>query len=846
METAVLNANLPRLMAVVLQVALLLGLAHYFNLESLAFRKVMALALVGFVVHHLLPLAIRLPFFVLLSLAALVMVVQPANALRLTGVGLALIGMCHLPIHFWCRLTLIAAAVTALVMGRAGWLIEIPGFEAVWPILGSMFMFRLIVYLYDLKNRTAPFSLWRSLAYFFMLPNVCFPMYPLVDYQVFNRTYFDEPTPWRTYQLGIKWMFRGLVHLLLYRAVQQHMSIRADLVVDAGDLVRYVLGTLLLYLQISGQFHLIVGMLHLFGFNLPETHHNYLLSSSFTDFWRRINIYWKDFILKIFFNPIYFRVRPWGPAAAITVATLASFLFSCLLLSYQYFWIRGDFLKPAHDKVFWGGMALLVLANALYEQKYGRRRRLKGRKQSIGSRVAVALKAIGMFCAIATLWCLWHFEGSLGEWLGFMGMIRLMNARQAALIAAGLVGLGVATMLMADGGREYSVGGKRQGDQTSPKKEFPFWRSALATALIIAAVLGTGRLIHRLPVGAEAIAIVGELRRSGLSHGDRARGFHEQLANPQSYNQALWDLYRGTKTTVTWVPVHETAANLRVPDQFHLRELKPLSQITFKGMPFSVNRWGMRDRDYEQAKPAGVYRVAVLGTSNTMGSGVRDDETFENLLEVRLNQEFGGRVYERYEFLNFAVGGYTAWQKLWTFERSLAFEPDAVLWETHMSELPWLVNHLMGILRNEVAIPYPEIAERIQAAGLNARSTDHKMRMTLNQMAPELLTWIMESTRDDCSRRGIPMYVMVLPRLDPVYHDETALARIADLTREAGLPIFDLTAYDRTADRTSLWLSQADDHPNAEGHRLIAQELYRQMLALPEWRAVFGEDQPQE
>ncbi len=141
METAVLNANLPRLMAVVLQVALLLGLAHYFNLESLAFRKVMALALVGFVVHHLLPLAIRLPFFVLLSLAALVMVVQPANALRLTGVGLALIGMCHLPIHFWCRLTLIAAAVTALVMGRAGWLIEIPGFEAVWPILGSMFMF---------------------------------------------------------------------------------------------------------------------------------------------------------------------------------------------------------------------------------------------------------------------------------------------------------------------------------------------------------------------------------------------------------------------------------------------------------------------------------------------------------------------------------------------------------------------------------------------------------------------------------------------------------------------------------------------------------------------------------
>ena len=87
---------------------------------------------------------------------------------------------------------------------------------------------------------------------------------------------------------------------------------------DVGDLVQLpASGQFLLYLRVSGQFHIIVGMLHLFGFNLPETHHLYFLSSSFTDFWRRINIYWKDFMMKIFYYPAYFALRKRGETMAL-------------------------------------------------------------------------------------------------------------------------------------------------------------------------------------------------------------------------------------------------------------------------------------------------------------------------------------------------------------------------------------------------------------------------------------------------------------------------------------------------------------------------------------------------
>ena len=45
-----------------------------------------------------------------------------------------------------------------------------------------------------------------------------------------------------------------------------------------SSLAGYLVCNYLLYLRVSGQFHMACGMLHLFGFQLPETHHHYLLA----------------------------------------------------------------------------------------------------------------------------------------------------------------------------------------------------------------------------------------------------------------------------------------------------------------------------------------------------------------------------------------------------------------------------------------------------------------------------------------------------------------------------------------------------------------------------------------
>src|SRR5262245_40941669 len=321
-------------LSIIVQLGLLMLVLRQFQIENSAFLQLALLTFAGFVVHAVLPMPYRLPFFLVLSLAGIGFVLGVTNGLWLVGIGLVLIGICHLPLTSAVRTALLLLVGGLLVVLRVDWL-HAPWSQAVWPILGSMFMFRLMAYYYDLRHDNAPVSVWRTLSYFFLLPNVCFPLFPVIDYKTFRRNYYND-NAYGIYQVGVEWMVRGVVHLLLYRFVYYYLTLSPSEVTNPGDLVRYLVSTFLLYLRVSGQFHLIVGMLHLFGFHLPETHHRYYLATSFTDFWRRINIYWKDFMLKVFYYPAYFQLRRWGPTPALIISTFFVFVVTWFLHAYQW------------------------------------------------------------------------------------------------------------------------------------------------------------------------------------------------------------------------------------------------------------------------------------------------------------------------------------------------------------------------------------------------------------------------------------------------------------------------------------------------------------------------------
>ncbi|HET9372817.1 MAG TPA: hypothetical protein VFO19_21285, partial [Vicinamibacterales bacterium] len=101
-------AQLGKLAGLVIELAAILLVIYYFQLESQGFFHVALLASAGFVVHYFLPFEHRLPFFLLLSLAA-VAVIFGWQALWLIGIGLLLIGVCHLPLSLGTRIGVLTA-----------------------------------------------------------------------------------------------------------------------------------------------------------------------------------------------------------------------------------------------------------------------------------------------------------------------------------------------------------------------------------------------------------------------------------------------------------------------------------------------------------------------------------------------------------------------------------------------------------------------------------------------------------------------------------------------------------------------------------------------------------------
>ncbi len=820
-----------RLALVCVELALILLVIYRYELESRTFFHVMALGFGGFVIHALLPLRRRLGFFVALSLAAILVAFGVADGAWLILLGLVLIGICHLPLRLALRVVLLALTAGLFALFRAE-LIDGPWSVAIWPILGSMFMFRLALYLHALEHDEKQPTATRTLAYFFMLPNVCFPLFPVVDYLSFRRNYYDRaPDP--IYETGIKWIVRGLVQLLLYRFVYVFLSGDAMELRSLGDLVQFLIATFLLYLRVSGQFHLICGVLYLFGFRLPETHHLYFLASSFTDFWRRINIYWKDFMMKLVYYPSFFRLKRHGSRLALVGATLIVFAGTWLLHSYQWFWLRGGFPLEPQDGLFWGLLGVLVVFGALREMKRSRPRKLGG--AVVRWSFSLAWRTVATFCAICVLWSLWSAE-SLMTWLLMWGAAASTSMRELLALAALVI------IALAIAGRPWE-----NLDAGKAASSTPFGRSNLTPMLGLIVLLGLSARDWYAPVAPALASTVAAVQHSTLNTHDAAlqqKGYYENLDNQSRMSAQLWNVT--AQKPASWVPLGHTAA-YQVRQDFVRGELRPNASVVFNGQQLTTNSWGMRDRERTLEKPPGVYRIAVLGPSHVMGSGVDDAHTFSRLLEMHMNASdalSGGR---KVEVLNFGVAAYALTQQLGILEgRVLRFQPDVVLFTDSPRLVPPTIQHLLHTIASHQQVPYDGLSRALQQSGADAlardgvpapfdfgramleragvktrmswaeadqrlrRSADHLIQATLDQMA--------QTVR---SHGAVPVFVALDIVVPPPDHAVPALRDAA----ASGMLVFNLLDLWRNRDVDALRVAAWDNHPNAAGNRLIAERL---------------------
>jgi lysophospholipase L1-like esterase len=282
----------------------------------------------------------------------------------------------------------------------------------------------------------------------------------------------------------------------------------------------------------------------------------------------------------------------------------------------------------------------------------------------------------------------------------------------------------------------------------------------------------------------------------------------------------------------------ENLVRLPAPQVF---ELKPNAMGTFPGgvdptrtFAYRTNAHGLRDRDREGKAP-GTKRVLVLGDSYTFGYAVAEEDAYPQMAE-RLLKEQG---HPEIEVLNAGIPDYNSRQERQLLQRLLpVYAPDAVV-----------LGYVINDAEPSTALPTPpdetyrhanswflaELAEITNRHVFKGRVLDtHKDTVSgayLDGFAEKSPKWrdskqAIREMRDLCAAARIPFVVFILPDFTQDFDDRYGFRKIHDAVaswgRELDVPVFDLLTTFRGQDHQTL-LVPWDGHPNAEGHRRIAE-----------------------
>lgn len=291
-------------------------------------------------------------------------------------------------------------------------------------------------------------------------------------------------------------------------------------------------------------------------------------------------------------------------------------------------------------------------------------------------------------------------------------------------------------------------------------------------------------------------------------------------------------------------PRPNTLTDLAAPnaDPVLTYRLNPGARGYFKGQRFSVNDDGFRGGPVAPAKPAGVFRIASLGASITMGAGVADQEVYSAALAELLN----GVVPGRFEVINASVGGYSARQIAVLYDQHVAkYRPDLVLFPVFYSGYQ--------ALDDAVPVSYPPLQSFVPArTDLRGYLLDSFLYQGLRETAR---AWLNSRLAVDWPVRGRPV-----PKAPPTIADE--LAKFVAQRHAEGVPVCLLVLHRineepppsdaRYRHRIEEWVHAhpgsclidtvpalrgevgiddrvywGDNHPNARVHGLYAKEIFR-------------------
>lgn len=804
---------------ILLQLIAINLLVFWYDVESfLNLDKLLLVASIGFIVNSIISRPYRLYFFLLLGLVLLFLLNGLTGMIGVLCIGI-IVTLISVFLDKFLRnilLVIVFLGLIVLMALKPDWLVP---HLVVVSTLGSMFIFRLSIFLFDKTYQKERPKLIKDITYFFMLPNMAILLFPAVDYKLFLRNYYSDSAI-SIYKKGVQWIVLGLFHLLVYRVIYYYFLLPPTEVTDVVSLWHYMTTNYLLIIRLSGLFHISVGVLCLFGFNLPRVFDNYFLASGFSDLWRRINIYFRDYLIKLFYYPLFFKLRKYGDLNAKVFAILVIFFITWFLHSFQWFWLRGYFPLRMVDIVFWGVFGILVAGNAIWESK---RKSNQIDKKSWKYSALMTTQILGMFLFMSVLWSIWS-STTMGSWLYVVKNIFAGSQLQflslfIILIVAWIFGVVIYRFF------ELKEFGKVM-DPDPKTKLASYWSVAMLFILMVFQL----QPVQTLMAKHSNIDLIGFLEPK-LNIADEnllVDGYYEEILIGNELTNPVGEIVERRDRGRF---LHSEGALL--VDDIRIVLGKPNISFTFKEKPYTTNFLGIRDQNYSKIKPTNTIRTGILGGSYVNGSGIADNELFDELLEQKLNSL---NNKDDYEFWNFGNPGFDLVQCIYDFEmkEAVKYDFDNLIYISHGIDKFKNLRTLATAIESGKTIPYDFIQKIIDKSSIDENSTSMSVYDKLEPFADELVTGLYQYLYDFCLQNNIKPIWIYWPTTDVHPFVEMYPEDLSLLVKEIGFTVIDLTDVYKDYKAADLFVTPKDRHPNALGHSLIADELYEILNSSPE------------
>ena len=327
--------------------------------------------------------------------------------------------------------------------------------------------------------------------------------------------------------------------------------------------------------------------------------------------------------------------------------------------------------------------------------------------------------------------------------------------------------------------------------------------------------------------------------------------YNEKLADALALNLVLL-----SGTLMVLLPISEIITRFYFQDITSTPNIKTYFGKRWWQNNVRQNSLGFREREFQLEKPAGIYRIAIIGDSFSYGQGIPERERLSNLIEETMRKE-GHSI----EVLNFARSGTATVNHVDILQNDvLKTTPDFVL-------LQWLPNDMEDyefrkqtpraapLLPSEVLHPIfmkssalyyiaQENWLRIQERLGLVKSYDTLLSQLLDtqnywfQRAMDALKRFIRI----CQQKNIPMAIILFPMLHNDLGTGYVFAsfheKVIEQCAASGIRCVDLRSvfapYLNRQTPHGLWVNRLDPHPNGLANRLAMDKILKELG--PEWK----------